>query len=142
MKGAFAYVSIALVSCAAQVPTDKQAIIDRIEREVTLPKGSGPLRCYERYYTAFDSQEAKRTLGFPSPTGGQVIVGNYVIGKHPGVHWKPNFKDMPMLNRYDSGCSLISTYYFVGLKGLRIEANCASTWDGNQPRVVNPPVTC
>ena len=85
-------------AAASPGPTAEQAaIMDRIEREVRLPAGAGPLGAYERYYALHQDDRGTR-----------VVAAIYVRGGTPGRRWVEE-TGQPMIA--DGGCDVIEVIY-------------------------------
>ena len=89
------------------IPTHHQTILmDKIERQVVMPKGAEPLSRYERYYYR---------------RGGEV-VGIYVFGpRASGRRWVADRKNAPLV--FDGGCSVVNVVFVVASGDIRTHCN-------------------
>lgn len=88
---------------AASPATDaeQQAIMDRIEREVRLPGGAGPLDSYSRFYAWQERGDGVR----------KVIAVYLGVGERtPGRRWGTE-NEFPLI--LDGGCGMITLSYDV-----------------------------
>jgi hypothetical protein len=99
-------------TASAGEPTAEQvAIMDRIEREVQLPQGAGPLGTYRRQYAWHEEANGKR----------MTVVAIYVRpGGTPGREWLENEADLPMID--DGGCGIVTLIYIVGTQRIQTVA--------------------
>ena len=79
--------------------SEQQQLMDRIEREVQLPQGAGPLASYARSYAWQQSND-----------GGRKVLGYYenLTGAAPGRRWVTE-RDFPGI--MDGGCGVIRFSY-------------------------------
>ena len=86
---------------AADAGAEQQAIMDRIERDVRLPEGAGPLSGYTRYYAWQERGDGVRK-----------VIGVYLgVGeRQPGRHWVAE-TSLPLI--MDGGCGLVTLSYNV-----------------------------
>lgn len=122
-------------------------MVARAESIIKLPKGAGPMKCYERHYVLLKGKEAERYLGFSSAIANKgLLIGSYVRPKtlnsstgKPGIYWERNIERLPKIE--DAGCSILRVFYLVG-KEMPTQATCSVTWDGRIPDELKSPVTC
>jgi hypothetical protein len=95
----------------AAAPADEQAaIMDRIERDLRLPDGAGPLAGYSRYY-AWQSRE----------DGVRKVLAIYVREPNPAQRWVAETA-LPLI--MDGGCGIVSLSYDVAAQRVEhIECN-------------------
>jgi hypothetical protein len=84
---------------AAGSEAEQQAIMARIERDVRLPEGAGPLASYGRYYAWQDREDGVRK-----------VLAIYVRGQEPGRHWVTETQ-LPLI--MDGGCSIVELTWNV-----------------------------
>lgn len=86
---------------AATADAEQTALMDRIEREIRLPEGAGPLASYARYYAWQQRGDGVRK-----------VVGVYLgLGERtPGRRWVEE-TDFPLV--MDGGCGLVNLSYNV-----------------------------
>ena len=82
------------------------ALMDRIEREVRLPEGAGPLASYSRSYAWQQREDGLRKV---------VAVYDNLTGAAPGRRWVTE-TDFPLV--MDGGCGLISLSYDVAARRI------------------------
>lgn len=85
---------------------EQAALMDRIEREVRLPEGAGPLADYGRYYAWQDREDGIRK-----------VIAIYVREPDPARHWVAETQ-LPLV--LDGGCSIVSLSFDIAAG--RIEA--------------------
>ncbi|HTU12517.1 MAG TPA: hypothetical protein VMG08_16625 [Allosphingosinicella sp.] len=80
---------------------EREAIMDRIEREIRLPAGADPLASYERSYAWQERGDGVRK-----------VIGVYLTpeGSNRGRRWVTE-AELPLI--LDGGCSLVSLSYDV-----------------------------
>ena len=86
---------------ATDASAEQQAIMDRIERDVRLPEGAGPLASYARYYAWQERGD-----------GVHKVIAVYVrLDNHaPGRRWATE-TEFPLI--LDGGCGMITLSYHV-----------------------------
>lgn len=91
----------------APAPADEQvAIMDRIERDVRLPEGAGPLVSYARYYAWQQREDGIRKV---------IAVYVQLEGHAPGRRWVAE-NELPLI--MDGGCSLVGLSYNVAAQRI------------------------
>lgn len=128
---------LAATACSPRPSREDQAIIDLVEKRVTLPKGAGKLSCYRRYYTVLRGKQIADELG-AQVSDKPVLLGRYVLGKNPRVIWKASTKEMPIV--FDGGCEILHVMYFPDHPELPV-AGCGLTFAGTSPEAIDPPVS-
>ena len=89
--------------------TEEQArieLMDRIEREIRLPEGAGPLASYARSYAWQQREDGFRKV---------VAVYDSLTGAAPGRRWVAE-TEFPLV--MDGGCGLISLSYDVAAQRI------------------------
>lgn len=79
----------------------REELMDRIEREVRLPAGAGPLASYARYYAWQEREDGVRKV---------VAVYVRLSGHPPGRSWVAE-NAFPLI--LDGGCAMITLSYDV-----------------------------
>ena len=139
-----AFIVLACLGCSGHPNPEEKALISKVESMVSLPKGGGKLKCYERHYVLLEGKEIDAYVGFPlSERSGrsQLLVGQYRFGGRPGVYWAKRAKDLPP-EIMDGGCDDISVFHLVGDPETSILAKCSPTIAGVPPDEIVPPHTC
>jgi len=100
----------------ANLDAGQTAIVDRIEREIRMPRGAEPLASYARYYAWQQGTGSSRT-----------VLGSFMVGSdwQPGRYWTDENR-LPML--VDGGCSRVTLSYNVATERVR-EVNCNGAID-------------
>lgn len=81
---------------------EQDAIMDRIERDIRLPEGAGPLASYARFYAWQQREDDVRKV---------VAIYDGVTGAMPpGRRWVTE-TDFPLV--MDGGCSIVTLSYNV-----------------------------
>lgn len=88
----------------AESAAEQAAIMDRIEREVRLPDGAGPLAAYGRYYAWQDRDD-----------GISKVVAVYQREPDGARHWVPETR-LPLV--MDGGCDIVSLSYDVAAERI------------------------
>jgi hypothetical protein len=88
------------------VETEQEQLMERIEREVRLPEGSGALSSYARYYAWQQREDGVRKV---------VAVYDNLTGAPSGRRWVAE-TDFPLV--MDGGCGLISLSYDVAAQRI------------------------
>ena len=83
------------------VETEQEQLMERIERDVRLPEGAGPLTSYARYYAWQQREDGVRKV---------IAVYVHLSGHEPGRHWVAE-NELPLI--LDGGCSLVGLSYNV-----------------------------
>lgn len=92
------------------MPSDTNAIMDRIEARISLPAGASPLPLYERFY-AWEGRD----------DGVRKVFGTYVRGQGTGRHWVSQ-NELPLV--MDGGCDIVTLTYDVEADRIeRVECN-------------------
>jgi hypothetical protein len=95
----------AVPNAQAAAPADEQvAIMDRIERDLRMPGGAGPLAGYSRYY-AWQSRE----------DGVRKVLAIYVQEPNPARRWVAETA-LPLI--MDGGCGIVSFSYDVAAQRI------------------------
>ncbi len=89
---------------AAPTADEQRSIMDRIEHDVRLPEGAGPLAAYGRYY-AWQSRE----------DGVRKVLAIYVREAGPARHWVAE-NALPAV--LDGGCGIVSLSYDVAAQRI------------------------
>jgi hypothetical protein len=86
---------------------EQQALMDRIEREVRLPRGAGPVASYARFY-AWQQQRGD---------GVRKVVAVYenLTGAASGRRWVTE-REFPVI--MDGGCGVVSLSYDVATQRI------------------------
>jgi hypothetical protein len=143
MRALLAFLALICFGCTADHPTpEERALVSKVESIVTLPKGGGDLKCYERHYALLQGKEMEQYVGasLSGLAGRKLLVGHYQLGDKPGIHWAQSAKELP--KRMDGGCNDIRVWHRVGDKEANIAATCESNIAGLSPKEVVPPVAC
>lgn len=90
----------------ANLDAEQTAIVDRIEREIRMPRGAEPLASYARYYAWQRDQAASGT-----------VLASYVLGGagQPGRYWTRENR-LPAL--VDGGCTRVILSYDVATQRI------------------------
>lgn len=134
--------AVALAGCVERPSLQERELVSSVEQRVKLPSGVGSLRCYERHYALLQGRDLDELMGEAPPglSGRKLLIGSYVRGPHPGVHWAKRAKELPQLA--DAGCSILKVYHLVGDRESSITATCSLNVAGAAPERIDPPVTC
>lgn len=127
---------LSLSGCSPHVSPEQNAIMDTIERQISLPQGSSPLGSYARVYAPSSEDRVsavyfRPNASFPScsearaggPTNGQVAL---LCPPPDGIkagerRWLTNSELFPVV--CDAGCSFVDVEFDVRSKKV-ISARC------------------
>jgi hypothetical protein len=91
---------------APAATAEQEAIMDRIERDVRLPRNADALASYARYYAWQQRSDGTRKV---------VAVWQSLTGERPGRHWVTE-SEFPVI--MDGGCGVITLSYDVGAEQI------------------------
>ena len=91
---------------AGSTNAEQQGIMDRIERDIRLPEGAGPLAAYARYYAWQERGDGVRKV---------IAVYARLSGHAPGRRWVTETQ-FPLI--LDGGCALIGLSYDVAAQRI------------------------
>ena len=88
-------ISLALIAAADRPMTvAERSIVERIERQVTMPRGASSLQAYDRYYARENRED-----------GIEKVLAVFVRNGRPGQHWVDQ-RELPLV--LDGGCTVVS----------------------------------
>ena len=94
---------VMVAALLAGSPTDASALIARIERQIVLPPGAGPLESYTRTYSRLDPDRGR-------PREGMIHGVLERIGDGPRV---ARWSEEPIMTPADGGCAVVTLRYRI-----------------------------
>ena len=126
---------VAEASAQQGKPEIDAALVARIESEMVMPKGAGPLTAYQRFYAVTEIGATPVVRGVFVSGGGAQLIKRFAdpVPGVSGAHAMRSGRDVPSI--VGGGCSVVETIFDLEAMALR-------TAEAKKPGVPTPTAFC